>query len=101
MRLQTPVFLAVSLLTTAVLTAQSSYVPQRVYDTDHKRFTDFEAMLHEVAKADVVFVGEQHDDPHTHRLELAILEGLARRRTDVIVSLEMFERDVQEPLGHF
>ena len=34
--------------------------------------------------ADVVFVGEQHDDPNTHRLELAVLEGLARRaRPDV------------------
>ena len=84
-----------------LLTAQSSYVPQRVYDTDHKRFSDFETMVSELAKADVVFVGEQHDDPNTHRLELAILEGLARRRAAVIVSLEMFERDVQEPLEHF
>jgi uncharacterized iron-regulated protein len=84
-----------------LLTAQSSYVPQRVYDSEHKRFSDFETMLSELAKADVVFVGEQHDDPNTHRLELAILEGLARRRAGVIVSLEMFERDVQEPLEHF
>ena len=37
-------------------------MPQRVYDTDDKRFVDFEAMLVELAKADVVFVGEQHDD---------------------------------------
>ena len=29
-----------------------------------------------LARADVVFVGEQHDDPNTHRLELrAVLEG--------------------------
>ena len=90
-----------ALFTPAILTAQSSYVPQRVYDTDDKRFVDFEAMLVELAKADVVFVGEQHDDPNTHRLELAILEGLGRRRGGVIVSLEMFERDTQEPLEHF
>ena len=90
-----------ALFTPAILTAQSSYVPQRVYDTDDKRFVDFDAMLVELAKADVVFVGEQHDDPNTHRLELAILEGLGRRRGGVIVSLEMFERDTQEPLEHF
>jgi uncharacterized iron-regulated protein len=101
MQLRSCVFFLVGSLFPAVLIAQSSYVPQRVYDTDHKRFSDVEAMLHELAKADVVFVGEQHDDPNTHRLELAILEGLARRRSGVIVSLEMFERDVQEPLGHF
>ncbi len=75
--------------------AIASYVPERVYDSDRKRFTDFEAMLADLARADVVFVGEQHDDPNTHRLELAILEGLARRRGNVALALEMFERDVQ------
>ncbi|MFM8393254.1 MAG: ChaN family lipoprotein, partial [Acidobacteriota bacterium] len=58
----------------------SSYTPQRVYDAREKRYTDFESMLFDLAKHEVVFVGEQHDDPATHRLERAILEGLARRR---------------------
>ena len=93
--------LAVAVLQVLPLTVPPSYVPERVYDTRRNAFGDFEAMLAELAQADAVFVGEQHDDPNTHRLELAILEGLARRRSGVIVSLEMFERDVQEPLGHF
>jgi uncharacterized iron-regulated protein len=79
----------------------SSYVPERVYDSDRKRFTDFEAMLADLARADVVFVGEQHDDPATHRLELAMLEGLARRRADITLALEMFERDVQDALSRY
>ncbi len=78
-----------------------SYVPHRVYDTVQARFADFEIMAADLAKADVIFVGEQHDDPNTHRLELAVLEGLARRSRPAVVSLEMFERDVQEPLEHF
>ncbi len=96
--------LTVALLSFAaagVLTAQGSYVPQRVFDSARGTFTDFEAMLADVASADVIFVGEQHDDVNTHRLELALLEGLARRRDHVIVSLEMFERDVRGPLDHF
>lgn len=79
----------------------SGYVPERVYDSTRDRFTDFEAMLAEVSRADVLFVGEQHDDPNTHRLELAILEGLKRRRADLSLALEMFERDVQEPLSSY
>ena len=75
--------------------ADPSYVPQRVYDTQRKRFTDFEIMSADLARADVVLVGEQHDDPNTHRLERAILEGFARRHVPVTLSLEMFERDVQ------
>ncbi len=79
----------------------SGYTPQRVYDSGEKRFSDFEAMLADLARHDVVFVGEQHDDPATHRLERAILEGLARRRANLIVAMEMFERDVQQTLSDY
>jgi uncharacterized iron-regulated protein len=84
----------------AGLSAQS-YVPQRVFDSAASQFTDFESMVAAIARADVVFVGEQHDDPNTHRLERALLDGLARRRGDIILSLEMFERDVQNRLDQF
>ena len=85
----------------SVAVAGQSYVPHRVYAAAGSAFTDFESMLAQLAQADVVFVGEQHDDPNTHRLEAAILEGLARRGRRAVLSLEMFERDVQEPLDHF
>lgn len=78
-----------------------AYVPQRVYDTTRQTFSDFEAMLADLARADVIVVGEQHDDPNTHRLEAAILDGLRRRDTPVILSLEMFERDVQHALDAY
>lgn len=56
-------------------------------------------MVAELAKADVVFLGEQHDDPGTHRLQAAVLEGLARRRSGpIVLALEMFERDAQPAL---
>jgi uncharacterized iron-regulated protein len=78
-----------------------SYVPQRVYDTGRKGFGDFEGMLADLTRADVVFVGEQHDDANTHRLELAILEGLMRRRVPIVIAMEMFERDVQPSLDRY
>ncbi len=82
-------------------TPVATYVPHRVYDTRHKRFTDFESMLADITTADIAFLGEQHDDPGTHRLEAATLEGLARRRSNVILALEMFERDVQPQLDRY
>jgi uncharacterized iron-regulated protein len=100
-----PLFAACSLLLFVALanvTAQSvpsavsgAYVPQRVYDTRRGTFADFEMMTADLARADVILIGEQHDDPNTHRLELGLLEGLARRNVSVTLSLEMFERDVQ------
>src|SRR5690606_38634077 len=59
------------------------------------------AMVDSLAGADVVFLGEQHDDSSTHRLELAVLEGLAARGRDVTLALEMFERDVQPLLDSY
>ena len=81
--------------------AAEQYVPHRVARTASGAFTDFEMMLADIAKADVVFVGEQHDDPNTHRLELAVLQGLARRHHEIVLSLEMFERDVQATVSRY
>jgi len=81
--------------------APSVYVANRVYDTHGRRFIDFEAMLSDVTTSDVLFLGEQHDDTTTHRLEAGVLEGLARRRSNVVLSMEMFERDVQPALDSY
>ena len=89
-------------LVPALLGAQTaSYVPHRVYHTHKKQFIDFETLTARLAASDLVFVGEQHDDPATHRMELAILEGVARRRDSVVLALEMFERDVQPLLDGY
>ncbi len=76
-------------------------MPHRVYATAQKQFADVESMVADLARADVVFLGEEHNNVPTHRLELAVLEGLARRRGDIVLALEMFERDAQDPLEHF
>jgi uncharacterized iron-regulated protein len=78
-----------------------AYVPERVYDTRRQAFGDLERLIADVATADVVFVGEQHDDPNTHRLEAAILDGLRRRGVPLTLSLEMFERDTQAGLDSY
>ena len=58
-------------------------------------------MFDRLSSADVVFVGETHLDEVTHRLELAIARGLKERRGDVVLSMEMFERDVQETVDNY
>src|ERR1044072_5749212 len=65
------------------------------------RSVSFDAMLDSLAKADVVFIGEQHDHAQGHALELAIFKGLADRRQRVALAMEMFERDVQPILDEY
>ncbi len=62
----------------------------------------FDAFLDALADADVVFLGETHIDETTHRVELAVYEGLLeRRRGDVVLAMEMFQRDVQQDLDAY
>jgi uncharacterized iron-regulated protein len=79
---------------------QPSYVPNRVLDAPRGQFSDFETMVADLARADVVFLGEQHDDPNTHRLQLAVLEGLARR-SDGSSRSRCSSATSGEPLEHF
>ena len=58
-------------------------------------------MLARLSRADVVFFGEQHDDPQTHRAEAATLDAIGRLGRPVVLSLEMFERDVQPVLNDY
>jgi uncharacterized iron-regulated protein len=94
-----------NILFTACFAGQASaqaYPFHRVYDTKAKRFVDFEMMVAKLATQDLVFLGEQHNDPRTHQLQAAVLEGIARRRSGPIaLALEMFERDVQGSLDAY
>ena len=62
----------------------------------------WQQMAAELATADVVFLGETHLDETTHRFELAVLKSLIETRGDkVVLSMEMFERDVQPRLDAY
>ena len=67
----------------------------RVYVSNKGSFISLDALLDELARADVVLVGERHDSPAGHVLERTLLEGLFKRRPAITVSMEMLERDVQ------
>ena len=58
-------------------------------------------MLDELARADVVFIGENHDHKLGHEIELAVLKGVHARKAKTALSLEMFERDVQGVLDEY
>jgi uncharacterized iron-regulated protein len=73
----------------------------RVWDTQAARLVPFETMVARAASVDMVFFGEQHDDPVTHATELAFLAAVGGRRTPVVLTLEMFERDVQAALDDY
>lgn len=73
----------------------------RIFDAKGRE-RSLASMLDELAERDVVLLGETHLDDVTHRFEHAVLEGLAQRRAGkLVLSMEMFERDVQPLLDRY
>jgi uncharacterized iron-regulated protein len=69
----------------------------RVYTAGGQPAT-FDDLVAAMGAADVVFVGETHDDPVGHAVEARILTAAHARygaQRPVALSLEMFDRDVQ------
>jgi uncharacterized iron-regulated protein len=58
-------------------------------------------VIDDLAAADVVVLGEEHDNEDVHRAYLRIIEGLYKKRSNMVISMEMFERDVQPILTEY
>lgn len=66
--------------------------------------TTLEALVTALQEAEVVFVGEQHDDPSGHAFQDTLLQATYARygaQRPLALSLEMFERDVQYILDEY
>ncbi len=57
-----------------------------------------QATWQSIEKADVLYVGETHDDPADHQYELEIIRGLLTTKTKFAIGWEMFDQTQQEVL---
>ncbi len=71
--------------------------PGRILTPDGE--VDVTALLSSLHGSEVVFIGEQHDDPLAHQWELFIWKAMATPET--ALALEMFETDVQPLLDQY
>jgi uncharacterized iron-regulated protein len=56
---------------------------------------DYDKMIKALDKADIILVGELHDNSINHWLELQILKDVYSKHNDVTIGMEMFEADDQ------
>ena len=96
------VFIFIILMTNFAF-AQISENNYRVYDAQGNSAT-IDKIIDAVGRADVVFLGENHDDATAHYLQSEIFrktfESYGKNRK-VALSMEMFERDVQIVLNEY
>src|SRR5690606_36259405 len=76
--------------------------PYRIYDTRLQKEITINDIVQAFDEADVLFFGEDHGDSVGHALELQLLEASFRAYgSSLILSLEMFETDVQLVLDEY
>jgi len=87
--------------------AQAPAAHYRAYDSKGHAVT-LQAVVDSLAGADVLFVGETHDNAVAHLLEAELLRradqtfgAASTRQRALALSLEMFERDVQTVLDEY
>lgn len=66
-----------------------------IFNTATGAKVELQALANDLAARDVVFLGEEHDNTVGHQVHLQIVWALHKKRPDLVVSMEMFERDVQ------
>jgi uncharacterized iron-regulated protein len=80
----------------AILSAEE----YRIVDSRTGKTLSLQQMANELKKYDLIFFGEDHDNATLHKLERELLPLLDTKR-ELILSLEMFERDVQSDLDAY
>ncbi len=91
-------FLSLLVVFTAFKSDKPAY---RLYNAKGK-MVKYQKMIAVAKDADVVFFGEQHNNPISHWLELQITKDLYKARNgNVILGAEMFERDNQLMLNEY
>lgn len=90
-------FLALSICTSALLTAQNPAV-YALFDREGKA-VDFESMSQDLARAQVVLFGELHNDPIVHWLQYRLSAALLALEPELTLGAEMLEADNQKALN--
>lgn len=87
-------FLALSFSSLAI--DKPAYI---LYNSKGKKVS-YHKMLKDLRQQDVVLIGELHNNPISHWLELEITQALAEKR-QLVLGAEMFERDNQGALTNY
>jgi len=90
------IVILIIIMNLAILSAEE----YRIVDSRTGKTLSLQQMANELKKYDLIFFGEDHDNATLHKLERELVPLLDTKR-ELILSLEMFERDVQSDLDAY
>jgi uncharacterized iron-regulated protein len=74
---------------------------ERIWATDQGAVISQATLLDELAQVQIIYIGERHDNPEHHRLQLALIQALHQRNPALIVGMEMFAFTYQDVLDRW
>jgi uncharacterized iron-regulated protein len=92
------VFLSFLVAASLCFSSVDAQAHPHILDLEKKQDLDFDQLLEEIKDAQVIFIGELHDQEGHHRMQLEVIRGLTRLGKSVAVGLEMFQQDYQGAL---
>lgn len=96
------IVLTVMMLLLAGLTAAAvRQASQTVLRVEDRKRISFASLLAELGGADVLFIGELHDAPDHHRMQLDVIRGLHEAGVSFALGLEMFRAEDQRTLDQW
>jgi uncharacterized iron-regulated protein len=75
--------------------------PGDLIETATGSLLSFEALLQNLSRASIIYVGETHSSPEDHQLQLSILKGLYSQDPSLLLAMEMFPRELQPLLDQY
>jgi uncharacterized iron-regulated protein len=73
----------------------------QIIDLNAGKAVSFGELIHQISTKDLVFVGEDHDNPDHHLIEVQILQALADASVRFTLGMEFFQKKQQTALNRY
>lgn len=81
--------------------AEGWMLPSQIFDAERRAIVSEKELVESLLKARVVYVGEQHNSPHDHAVQLRVLHLMREEDPSIGIGLEMVKRPFQAALDRY
>jgi uncharacterized iron-regulated protein len=75
--------------------------PGQIVDLSSGKVIGFEELIANLSSKDLIFVGEAHDNPDHHLIQIQILQAVANRSPSLTMGMEFFQKHQQPILDRY
>jgi uncharacterized iron-regulated protein len=81
--------------------AAERFRPGQIVDVASGKAITFEELIAQISSKDLIFVGEAHDNPDHHLIQIQILQAVASRSPSLTMGMEFFQQHQQPILDRY